>query len=348
MPRTLFEDKKSFIKTGITEDEIIDNRPKLLFAKIEAPTYSSDAMIQAFGKVGYNVIQFDWQRVRFTEGLHGMRDRLLIKAQMEEPEVIFLHLQNEAAADTDFIFELRKYGFIVNYTFDVRSKKETQWMYDLAPHIGLTLFACMEDVNECRESGINNVALMQSSCNMDWYRKLPVQKSENKLISFIGNNNVGTNLNFELAKERQSMIKFLSQNYPISFTAYGLGQDGKMVNPQEEINIYNYSAIAISQNNFDRELYTSDRLWRIMACGCFCLTKYFKGIETIFERGVHLDWWADLHELKEKIDYYLENDEERNKIAETGATAVRSRYTWVNRFEQMNKLITFEKGLNKK
>lgn len=327
---------KHFIRKGITEVDEISNKPKVLFACIEAPTYSSKGMIKGFEDNGYEVIVFDWQKVRFNEGVEGMKDRLYYKAMMERPELIFLHIQNEDAVDAELAIGLQSIAFTINYTFDVRSKEKTAWMYELAQHIGLTLFSNQDDVNICKALGISKVGIMQSSCDTNWYKKLKGLSKDDNSVVFIGNNNENSNLNFDNAGERQAMIKFLYSEYSRSFNAYGLGQKNNMINPQQEISLYNTSSIAISHNNYDRELYTSDRLWRIMACGCFCLTKYFKGVEAVFERGIHLDWWHDFNELKEKIDYYILNADEREAIAAQGHSKVIKNHTWTDRFNELS------------
>lgn len=76
--------------------------------------------------------------------------------------------------------------------------------------------------------------------------------------------------------------------------------------------------IGVGVNSFNRRKYTSDRLGNYMSCGTFYLPHYFEGIDEVFERGVNLDWFENIEELKEKIDYYLKNDKERKEIAKKG------------------------------
>jgi len=52
-----------------------------------------------------------------------------------------------------------------------------------------------------------------------------------------------------------------------------------------------------------------------MASGSFCLTHHFPGIEKVFERGVHLDWFENFDEMLDLVDKYLKDDEERKAIA---------------------------------
>jgi hypothetical protein len=315
---------------------------KVLHIALIAPQYTADGIKKGFVDNGYEYVQFNWQSERFNFGIEGMEKHLVEKSLSERPDLIFIHIQHdevlEKVLDETTLQILNNIGFVVNYTFDVRVPEEMEAMYRIAGKVGLTLFASHEDVFECKARGIENVEVMQSSVDMNWYKKIEIEKKYD--VSFIGNNYLNTNLNFELPRERYDMVKFLEKNYGNKFLCQGMNwETSKVVNPQEEIEIYNQSKIAINQNNFDRIGYTSDRLWRIMACGCFCLTKHFIGIENFFVRGVHLDWWEDLDQLKELIDFYLDDNDKRNWIAESGMDLVRAQHSWTNRIAELKKLV---------
>lgn len=313
----------------------------VLHIGLKSSTYSPEGMEKGFRAVGFTEYTFfDWQAVRLDCGILGCQSRMIGAAMQLEPDVVFMHLQNPSILDQETAIELSKHGFVVNYSFDCREKKEMQWMYVLAPHIGLTLFSCEEDAADCK---VGAAAVLQSSCDMDWYKRLPMERNND--VVFIGGNYAPTNLVFPLAQQRAEMVKFLKENIP-TFEEYGMNWDlSQYINPQQEIAIYNQSAIAINQNNFLREGYTSDRLWRAMATGIFTITSYFPGIEKIFEKGKHLEWFHNFEELKELIEYYLSNPLKREKVASDGSLWVRNFHSWKNRFEEMKGLIRKQKAL---
>lgn len=320
-------------------EETKEKRPLVLHCGITAPTYSSVAISEGFRQNGFDVSYYNWQSVRFDEGLEGMRERLILKSKFDNPNIIFLHVQNPDAIDKETAIELSKHAFVINYTFDVRSKEKTEWMYELAPLIGLTVFACQDDANEAISRGINNVTHSHSSFDPEVYRPLilPEQiKSQYPKIVFIGNNTLNTNLNFEQSNERVDMVEFLKKQYGDKFGVYGMGwENSKMVNPQEKVTIYNACKIAITQNQFKRKYYASDRQWEIMSCGTFSLCQHYEGIEKDFVKEVHCDWWNNLDELKNLIDFYLFDDKERESIAKNGSLFVRENHNWKNRIEQI-------------
>jgi len=321
-----------------------DTRPIVLHVALEAPTYSSHGIREGFRRAGYYVEFFNWQVLKMEFGVQGMIDRLVAKATACQPDLIFMHIQNEGILDAMDCDMLREIGYTVLYTFDCRDKEKSQWMYDLAPHLDYVFFSNMEDVSNCLELGIENTGIMASSCDIDLYKPKEVTVFKIEPISFIGGDYSKSNMNFPKAIERKEMCEYLMAEFGVKFKSHGMGQiDSRYIHQNEEAGIYNLTEISIAQNNFDRPFYTSDRIWRIMSSGCFCLTEYFEGIETMFEIGKHLDVWVSLEDLKEKINYYLHFAEERKAIAKCGSLYVRENHSWQNRFEVFSEMIKTKK-----
>lgn len=300
---------------------------KVLFVKIESPGYSAQGMVDGWKQLGFEVVEFSWQDYRFNWGIPSTRQKMIDLALENKPDVIFLHIQNKEILDIETAQILRSIAFTINYSFDTRD--DISWFKKVGPFITHTFLASQDDVDECFNDDIENVSLLQSSCDYSWYKKLslPYEPGHPEIV-FIGNNYEHSNKNFPLAADRQRMIEFLYENFPGRFQAYGIGQKNGTVNPQQEINIYNRAKIAVSQNLFSKTLYSSDRLWRIMGCGTFCLTKRFDGIRSIFQKEVEIDWWDNFGELKSLIDFYLSDDIERNMVADLGCALVREKHTW--------------------
>ena len=66
------------------------------------------------------------------------------------------------------------------------------------------------------------------------------------------------------------------------------------------------------------EGYFSNRTWITLGCGGFLLTNYTPGLEDIFTKGKHLEWYHDEDECLELIAYYLKHKERRKQIARNG------------------------------
>lgn len=307
---------------------------KIFHIRIDGPSYNSNAISKAFMDLGHQYVGYDWQRHRFEYGLDQLRVDLAKIASELRPDYIFAHIQNSEILELYDWKKLNKCGKVINFTFDVRKPNEMSWMYEVAPFIHHTVFGSVNDVAYCNASGTTNVSHSHSSCDMEIFK--PLGKNSYAFdVVFCGNRYDNTNLDFPLAEERELMVQLLENEYGSRFMTYGLGRRGGLIRPDVESNVYNFSKIAINQNNFSLRGYTSDRLWRIMASGTFCLTKYFPGIEDLFEDGVHLAWWNSFEELKDKADFYLKDDEERKAIARVGCAYVRENHTWKDRIEKI-------------
>lgn len=73
-------------------------------------------------------------------------------------------------------------------------------------------------------------------------------------------------------------------------------------------------------------------------CGCktMLLTNYTPGLERLFDIGKEIVVYTSIEDLDNKVKYYLENDNERNMIAESGHQRVKRDHTY---FERAKKLI---------
>ena len=93
--------------------------------------------------------------------------------------------------------------------------------------------------------------------------------------------------------------------------------------------------IALGYNADTVRMYTS---WRrplnSMASGCFFLTRYFAGLESVFTR-VNLAWFTSIEQAVKLARFYLAHDERREAIAQAGRKEVLRAHTWDHRIEQM-------------
>jgi hypothetical protein len=71
----------------------------------------------------------------------------------------------------------------------------------------------------------------------------------------------------------------------------------------------------------------SDRIFKVMGSGGFLLCQYSDDIPKLFTIGEDLDVFHTKEEMDAKIKYYLENEEERERMALNGLNTVRTKYT---------------------
>ena len=77
------------------------------------------------------------------------------------------------------------------------------------------------------------------------------------------------------------------------------------------------------------------RVLDIMACGGFVLTNFQTEIAEYFREGEEIATFRSLEECIEKIQYYLQNEAERETIAEAGKRKVRETFSYRNGLEKL-------------
>lgn len=144
-------------------------------------------------------------------------------------------------------------------------------------------------------------------------------------------------------KWRPQLIDWLSQTYGDKFKHYG--NDGLGVVRGDELNrLYSSTKIVVGDTlclNFNYPYYLSDRVFETTGRGGFLLMPYIKGIEDLFKIGKEIVTFkfGNFNDLKSKIDYYLENDEEREKIRLAGFERTRKNHTYLSRWITILKTI---------
>jgi glycosyltransferase involved in cell wall biosynthesis len=81
------------------------------------------------------------------------------------------------------------------------------------------------------------------------------------------------------------------------------------------------------------------RTFETTGCGTFLLTNYTPGLEKLFDIGKEIVVYNDLNDLDNKVRYYLENDEEREKIAKAGYERSKKDHTYFERTKNLIDII---------
>lgn len=73
------------------------------------------------------------------------------------------------------------------------------------------------------------------------------------------------------------------------------------------------------------------RIFEALSMGCFILTDHCDEIAELFDIGQEIQTFNGINDLKHKVEYYLENDSERERIAQGGYQRFLKDYTWQKR-----------------
>lgn len=149
---------------------------------------------------------------------------------------------------------------------------------------------------------------------------------------------------------RKTLIDWLKNIYKEKF--FHFGSNGLPVVRGEELNkVYSYSKIVIGDTlckNFNYPFYFSDRLFEVTGRGGFLIFPYIKGVEDHFVIGKELVTYEfnNFDDLKTKIDYYLERDDEREKIRLAGHERTKKDHTYTQRLKQLLNIIENDTNKN--
>jgi hypothetical protein len=91
--------------------------------------------------------------------------------------------------------------------------------------------------------------------------------------------------------------------------------------------VFNHTANKIKALNM--------RIFEGMGCGALVLTDYAPEQEMLFQDGIHLVLYHSREELLDKVEYYLNNTEEAQNIAQAGQEYVQRFHTYEHRAEQI-------------
>ena len=81
------------------------------------------------------------------------------------------------------------------------------------------------------------------------------------------------------------------------------------------------------------------RVWDVLGAKGFLLTNYQAELPLYFKEGEDLVCFDGIDDLKEKVAYYLEHEEERRQIAENGYNKVKMYHSYVARLQEMLAII---------
>ena len=102
------------------------------------------------------------------------------------------------------------------------------------------------------------------------------------------------------------------------------------------VNAINSYKIHFNKNIADDINY---RTFETTGCGTFLLTNYTPGLEKLFDIGKEIVVYNDLNDLDNKVKYYLENEEEREKIANAGYERSKTDHTYYERAKTLVDII---------
>ena len=271
--------------------------------------------------MGYSVIYFDYDRLKGKFGISKMSEMLR--------EAVYLH-------NPDFLFYFHYHDWIQHDVWKEISDElptnsiiflaDDHWRYDETKPVW-TLFnlVCSTDkegFEKRRREGSINAFLTQWACNHFLFKNLNLSKLYD--VSFVGRS----------SEKRRHFVDKLRKN-GVNIKTFGIGWEKcSRVSQADLIRIYNQSKISlnISFASQGEKIQIKGRDFEAVGCGSLLLTRDTKDIAQFFVPGEEIITYIDEIDAAKKIEYYLKNENERERIARKG-------------FERLTREHTMEKRL---
>lgn len=235
------------------------------------------------------------------------KDEILLLVQEKAIDSSILMYEE---ADLTFLSKLRELSYLVYFSTDDVTLFDKTTRY-IGQVVDLVLSFDLIDPSIYSYYGINS-KFFPACYNENLYKPLDLEKDID--ISFIG---------IRYKSWRDEYITYI-ENSGFKIETYGLGTKN-YISYEELPNIFNRSKINLCFNGSNQLNEITDRMFQfkgrnpeISLCGSFLLTEYFVGLEKIYVIGEEIDVFYDKETLVEKIKFYLDNEEERNRIAQNG------------------------------
>jgi len=261
--------------------------------------------------------------IELSTGAKDVNQEAIRIAREFLPDIIFMQIQSPNIIHIETVKAMRETGaWICNWNGDIRNETPA-WMIAMSPYIDKTLFSNMRDV-----ANVVNGGYLEIGYDPEIYK--PEGEIGNcREISFFGNNYGGDK--FPLSRLRIDMNTMLHKHFGDKYGVYGnnwFNVAGNYNHSQaEESKAYRATKIAINLSHYDEDSYSSDRIYRILGSGAFCLCKAYPNMP--FIDHVHVRTWNSLYDLMVLLRYYLDDHkEERDLIAKQGNEFVKANYTF--------------------
>lgn len=270
----------------------------------------------------------------------------------------------------DFVFSYGWWKNIVNIDAfcDVLKKKgifHVYWAIDdpvcfesislpIAKKCDLAFTSVAECIHQYKNNGVDAYLLLDGCYPSEHTKITPRKKYSHDLVLLAHNYNVTWDPDYFSYRFNgiENIVKpIVENNYDLmvwglwwtdSDRIYQLPEKnyGHVLSYGEEAAIYSSSKIVLGlQTVGNSKTHFSPRTFEALACGAFHLSQYSPALEEFFIKGVHMEWTKSREETLELVNFYLNHDSSREKIARAGQKEVYEKHTLLHRVPNVISII---------
>lgn len=333
---------------------------KILFSGYHNPHFMTitEYLEDAIKVLGHELFVFDdrshivpgriRKRIRWLDIADNryINKKLILLADKTKPEMVIITGGHRIKADT--INHLKKWNVrTVLWTIDAPLNFEP--LIEAAPSYDRIFCQGTEAIELFSQAGIQGAVWLPMACAPEYHRPVTLSADEKKQF--------GNDLVF-VGSFYPNRLKLLEQLAGFDLGIWGPGWDrlpqdsalrqsirGNHVKPEVWVKIYSASKIVLAPHFHDpgkRFLVyqASPKIFEALACGAFIISDMQRDVLSLFKRGTHLECFTDAADLIEKINYYLANPADREKIARQGRQEAVCKHTYRERIEKLISIVS--------
>ena len=246
--------------------------------------------------------------------LNGDMERVLERLPVGWKPDVFLYV------DTGLFYTLKNLEVLncLKAIYLIDSHLAFDLHLELAKDYDIVFTAHKPAVEMFKERGIENVFWIPPACDPDLHEKKAEEKKYD--VGFVGSS----------SQERVDLLNKLGQRFNTHYERCFL---------ERMAEVYSESKIVFNKSI---EGGLNMRVFEALASGSMLLTNEAdgSGLEDFFQDRKHLAIYRSENEIIELADYYLKNDDERERIAFEGMTKVLSEHAYRDRAKEMVKILS--------
>lgn len=283
----------------------------------------------------FNIFNLVTKNISFRLNDMYLGEALYREVEEYRPDILFLHLINSHNI-AKYINKIRNSGTLVLTWLGVHPSVVSSGIHTILRNSDYTLIYDESYRSAFKKLGINNILKIPLGCNTDYFDTINVEDSfleNNKTdIAFIGTyDNYRHEYLNSLKKYNLGIWSWNINNFTSPLKTMNRGS----ISGKNLVKVLKSTKIAL---NIHREYENSGgnyRMFEIPATGAFQIVDYKKDIRNFFKIGYEIVTFDNETDLKNKIDYYLVNEDERIEIAKSGYERVKKEHNLKNRLTQI-------------
>jgi spore maturation protein CgeB len=284
--------------------------------------------------------------------INFLGEAAMAKASSFMPELIIALAQ--APLTPNIIQRLKGGGASLAFWF-VEDYRTLSYWRNVAPHYDY-FFAIQRGIffDELKKAGAKNYRYLPQACSPEIHKRVLLSEEDKRLyssdISFMGAGYHNRKVFFQGLMDFDFKIWGTEWDY-LSPLSRHIQKNGERLPPEEYVKIFNASKINLNLHSSSYHEgvdpvgdFVNPRTFELASCGAFQLVDYRAEFDGLFKIGEEIICFRDLRDIREKIRYYLDNSEEREKIAEKARERALKYHTFEKRMEEMLEFIFEREG----